>query len=114
MPKSTPRICPMCRARSIGQQFIRWFFYLGFMVSSVGAISILGLGGPWVAPLVGCVVFGVPTVIAYLTEAEHQQNIGMAKVNQQMLANSEGGWDLNNDDDGGDPTVPPAPRERTR
>jgi hypothetical protein len=112
--KSSSRICPLCRARSVGQQFIRWFFYLGFMVSSIGAITILGLGGPWWAPLFGCVVFGIPTVIAYITEAEHQQNIGMARINQQMIANSEGDdWELR-DNDGGDPTVPPAPRERTQ
>jgi len=113
MAKLSSRICPMCRARSIGQQFIRWFFYLGFMVSSIGAISILGLGGPWVAPLVGCVVFGVPTVIAYLTEQEHQHDLETKRMNQQIRADGEGGWDLE-DDDGGDPTVPPAPRERNR
>lgn len=97
--------------RASGQTFIRWFFYLGFMICSIGMVALLGLGGAWWAPMIGTVAFGIPTVIAYLTEQERQHNLETVRMNQQMRG-AEGGWDL--DDDGGDPTVPPAPRERTR
>lgn len=101
-------------AHAAGQRFIRWFFYLGFMVCSVTAVLLLGLGGEWWAPLVGSVLFGVPTVIAYLNEQEHQANLETVRLNQRMRDGGGGGWDLDDNDDSGDPTVPPAPRERTR
>jgi hypothetical protein len=88
------------------------FLYLGFLGCTVATIVILGWGGSWWAPMFGTVAFGIPAVIAYLTEEERQQNLQVWRLNNQARSDS-GGWDLGDDDDE-DPTIPPAPRERTR
>lgn len=97
-----------------GQLFIRWFFYAGFMVCSIGMVVLLGLGGAWWAPMMGCIAFGVPTVIAYLNEQERQQNLQVIRLNQKSRASTENPDDWDSAMKGGDPTVPPAPPERTR
>jgi hypothetical protein len=109
MAKSTPG-----SGTTPGQLFIRWFFYAGFMVCSIGMVALLGVGGAWWAPMIGTVAFGVPTVIAYLTEQERQQNLQVWRLNNQAHGADDGGWDMDDNDSGGDPTVPPPPRERSR
>lgn len=99
---------------SPGQLFIRWFFYVGFMICSTMTVVLLGLGGAWWAPMIGCIPFGIPTVIAYLNEQERQQNLETVRLNQLAMAaanDNNDNWDMGGDTD---PTVPPAPRERTR
>lgn len=93
-------------ARAAGQTLIRWFFYLGFATCSVLMVTLLGLGGAWWAPMAGTIAFAVPTIIAYLTEQDHQQN---REIRFEARRQREGGaerWDLDDDPDG-DPTVPP-------
>lgn len=91
----------------------RLILYLGFLGCTVATIAILGWGGAWWAPMFGTIAFGIPAVVAYLTEEERQQNLQVWRLNNQAGSSDEG-WDLNDDDNGGDPTVPPPPRERTR
>jgi|SRR5687768_4405692 hypothetical protein len=95
------------------QTSFRVFLYLGFSVCVLSAIALLGWGGSWVAPMFGTIAFGIPAIIAYLTEQEHQQNLIVAREAQRQRG-SGGGWDLDDDEDDTDPTVPPTPRERTR
>lgn len=108
---TTPR--PRKKIRLRVEPGFRLFLYLGFLGCTVATIAILGWGGEWWAPMFGTVAFGIPAVVAYLTEEEHHQNTKLARMNQQLRDDDGSGWDLD-DDDKGDPTVPPAPRERTR
>jgi hypothetical protein len=89
----------------------RVFLYLGFLGCTVATIVTLGWGGSWWAPMFGKVAFGIPAVIAYLTQEERQQNLQVWRLNNKAQSDS-GGWDLEDDDT--DPTVPPTPRERNR
>jgi hypothetical protein len=95
------------------QTSFRVFLYAGFSFCVTATIVLLGWGGSWIAPMFGTVAFGIPAIIAYLTEQEAQQNLAVVRAAQKAMRGEQGGWDLNDDDDG-DPTVPPAPRERTR
>jgi hypothetical protein len=96
------------------QTSFRVFLYTGFSACVVSTIALLGWGGSWIAPMFGTVAFGIPAIMAYLTEQEHQQNIATVRATQKAMRGG-GGWDLEDDEeDGGDPTVPPAPRERNR
>jgi hypothetical protein len=105
MPRPKPRFQDNV-ARASGQTLIRWFFYFGFATCSVSMVALLGLGGAWWAPMLGTVAFGIPTIIAYLTEQEHQQNREVRLENRRMRDGGQGDWDLDDDEDG-DPTVPP-------
>lgn len=97
------------------QTSFRVFLYLGFSACVVMTIGLLAWGGEWVGPMFGTVAFGVPAVVAYLTEQGHQQNIEIARAAQKTMRDGGGGWDMNDDDDDDtDPTVPPAPRKRNR
>lgn len=96
------------------QTSFRVFLYAGFSTCVTSTIALLGWGGTWIAPMFGTIAFGIPAIIAYLTEQEHQQNMETVRQTQKAMRGGGGGWDLDDDTDDGDPTVPPNPRERTR
>lgn len=95
------------------QASFRVFLYLGFAACVTSTIAVLAWGGSFPAPMFGTIAFGIPAVIAYLTEQEHLQSIRVAREAQKAMRGGGGGWDLDDDPDD-DPTVPPSPRERTR
>jgi hypothetical protein len=92
----------------------RVFLYIAFISSVLGTIALLGWGGAWWAPMFGSIFFGIPAVIVYLTEEERQQDLLTISLNQQARASTENQDDWDSAMKGGDPTVPPAPPERTR
>jgi len=98
--------------RLVVQSGFRYALYLGFLGCLLTCIAVLSWGGAWWAPMFGTIAFGIPAVAAYLTEQEHQQDLETRRQNRLAQQGGGGSWDL--DDDGGDPAVPPAPRERNR
>jgi len=93
------------------QSFFRVVLYLGFCACVLATIAMMTWGGSWAGPMFGSVAFGIPAVLAYLTEQEQQQNLAVVKAAQRAMRGDGGGWDLDGDDDS-DPTVPPT-RKRT-
>jgi hypothetical protein len=79
-------------------------------------VWLLGVGGAWWAPMLGTIVFGIPTIVAYLTEQEHLQNREVRLEARRMRDGGDGDWDLDDDDDddSGDPTIPPTTYQRNR
>lgn len=100
--------------RQVESTALRLFVYAVFMTSTIMLIFSVAVGSShWLAPLVGVLVTIWPMILFYLREQERQDNRETVEMNLRAQSGESGGWDLD-DNDGGDPTVPPAPRERTR
>lgn len=92
------------KTRQFGElEVVRWFCYLGFMACSVLLVAGLALGWDWRAPLVGSIVWGVPSLIMYQREQNRREAVEAQRVALDKRHRAAG----DRFSDPSDPTQPP-------
>ncbi|HTF49507.1 MAG TPA: hypothetical protein VK735_18850 [Pseudonocardia sp.] len=84
---------------------VRWACFVGFFASTLSLMVALSAGGGWLAPGLGVLIFGVPSLKMYTARVE-QERTDKAQATWRAAREGTGpGWSLTDDD--GDPSQPP-------